>query len=89
MSHKYKNFEQIVDHIIEEIQALPDRRRLGKDLPKLTASVTKLMRDTVGLRLSRSRNQWASIHKGKTHSKKSRYTQRLPTTYILVEPMTA
>ena len=66
-------FEQIVDHIVEEIQAFPDRRKLVKDLPKLTASVTKLIRDTVGLRLSRSRSQWASIHKGKTHYKKSRY----------------
>ena len=66
-------FEQLVDHIVEEIQAFPDRRRLVKDLPKLTASVSKLIRDTVGLRLGRSRSQWASIHKGKTHYKKSRY----------------
>ena len=70
-------FEQIVDHIVEEIQAFPDRRKLVKDLPKLTASVTKLIRDTVGLRLSRSRNQWASIHKGKTHYKKSLYISKV------------
>ena len=62
MTHKHTKFEQIVDHIVEEIQAFPDRRKLVKDLPKLTASVTKLIRDTVGLRLGRSRLQWASIH---------------------------
>ena len=69
-------FEQVVDHIVEEIQVFPDRRKLVKDLPKLTASVSKLIRDTVGLRLSRSRNQWASIHKGKAHYKKSPYISK-------------
>jgi len=77
MTHKHTMFEQIVDQIVEEIQALPNRRRLVKELPKLTASVTKLMRDTIGLRLSRSRSQWASIHKGKTHYKKSRYISKI------------
>ena len=58
-------FEQIVDNIVEEIQALPDRKRLGESsLPKLTASVSKLIRDSVGLHLTRARNQEASIHKG-------------------------
>jgi hypothetical protein len=61
MTHKHTMFEQIVDQIVEEIQA-DSSRRLVKDLPKLTASVTKLIRDTVGLRLGRSRLQWASIH---------------------------
>ena len=64
MTHKYQTFEQIVDQIAEEIQALPDRRRLVKELPKLTASVTKLIRDSAGLHLTRARNQEASIHKG-------------------------
>ena len=75
MTHKHTKFEQIVDHIVEEIQA-DSSRKLVEDLPKLTASVTKLIRDTVGLRLSRSRSQWASIHKGKTHYKKSRYISK-------------
>jgi len=52
MTHKHTKFEQIVDHIVEEIQALPDRRKLVKDLPKLTASVTKLIRDSAGLHLT-------------------------------------
>ena len=76
MTHKHTKFEQIVDHIVEEIQAFPDRRKLVKDLPKLTASVSKLIRDTVGLRLGRSRSQWASIHKGKAHYKKSPYISK-------------
>ena len=58
-------FEQIVDQIVEEIQALPERKRLGEArLPKLTASVAKLIRDSAGLHLTRARNQEASIHKG-------------------------
>jgi len=77
MTNQHTMFKQIVDHIVEEVQALPDRRRLVKNLPKLTASVTKLIRDTVGLRLSRSHRQWASIHKGKTHYKKSDYISKL------------
>ena len=75
MTHKYKTFEQIVDHIVEEIQALPDRRRLGKDLPKLTASVTKLIRDSAGLHLTRARHQEASIHKGAGYYSSNRYNK--------------
>ena len=63
MTHKHTKFEQIVDHIVEEIQALPDRRRLVKDLPKLTASVTKLIRDSAGLHLTRARHQEAPFIK--------------------------
>jgi len=77
MTHQHTMFEQIVDQIVEEIQANSSRRKLVKDLPKLTESVTKLIRDTVGLRLSRSRSQWASIHKGKAHYKKSRYISKI------------
>ena len=76
MTHKYTTFEQIVDQIVDEIQA-DSSRKLVEDLPKLTASVTKLIRDTVGLRLGRSRRQWASIHKGKTHYTKSRYISKI------------
>ena len=76
MTHKHTKFEQIVDHIVEEVQA-DSSRKLVEDLPKLTASVTKLIRDTVGLRLGRSRRQWASIHKGKTHYTKSRYISKI------------
>ncbi|MDB0065380.1 hypothetical protein N9E93_03835 [Oceanospirillaceae bacterium] len=75
MTYKYKTFEQIVDHIVEEIQALPDRRRLGKDLPKLTASVTKLIRDSAGLHLTRARHQEASIHKGAGYYSSNRYNK--------------
>ena len=75
MTHKYKTFEQIVDQIAEEIQALPDRRRLVKELPKLTASVTKLIRDSAGLHLSRARNQEASIHKGAGYYSSNRYNK--------------
>ena len=75
MTHKYKTFEQIVDQIAEEIHALPDRRRLVKELPKLTASVTKLIRDSAGLHLTRARNQEVSIHKGAGHYSSNRYNK--------------
>jgi hypothetical protein len=75
MTHKHTKFEQIVDHIVEEIQALPDRRRLVKDLPKLTASVTKLIRDSAGLHLTRARHQDASIHKGAGYYSSNRYNK--------------
>ena len=75
MTHKHTNFEQIVDHIVEEIQALPDRRKLGKDLPKLTASVTKLIRNSAGLHLTRARDQEASIHKGTGYYSSNRYNK--------------
>jgi len=74
MTHKHTMVEQIVDQIVEEIQTLPDRRRLGEgDLPKLIASVTGLIRDSAGLHLTRDKNQEASIHKGSGHYTADRY----------------
>ena len=58
MTHKHTMFEQIVNQIVEEIQALPNRKRLGEALlPKLTASVAKLIRDSAGLHLTKAKNQ--------------------------------
>jgi hypothetical protein len=74
MTRKHPMFQQIVNEIVEEIQALRDRRRLGKgSLPKLTASVAKLVRDSAGLRLTKGRKQEASIHKATGHYTGSRY----------------
>ena len=74
MNHKHTMFEQIVDQIVEEIQALPMRRRLGEgDLPKLIASVTELIRDSAGLHLTKAKNQEASVHKGSGYYTADRY----------------
>jgi len=74
MTHTHTMFEQIVDQIVEEVQALPIRRRLGEgDLPKLIASVTKLIRDSAGLHLTKAKNQEASVHKGSGYYTADRY----------------
>ena len=74
MTHKYTTFEQIVDQIVDEIQA-DSSRKLVEDLPKLTASVTKLIRDSAGLHLTRARHQEASIHKGAGYYSSNRYNK--------------
>ena len=76
MTQRDTLFEQIVDQIVEEIQALRDQRRLGEALlPKLTASVAKLVRDSAGLHLTKAKNQEASIHKGSGHYTADRYNK--------------
>ena len=69
-------FEKIVDQIVDEVQALPDRRRLGEgSLPKLIASIAQLIRDSAGLHLTKATNQEASIHKGSGHYTADRYNK--------------
>lgn len=68
-NHRYQRFFQIVDQVVEEIQAHrwretgePKRRLRGKHLQMLRASVETLIRDSVAVVYQRKRKGEASIH---------------------------
>ena len=70
----HKRFHEVVDQLVGEVQANCAKRRLGKgDLPKLRASVTKLVTDSVAITKGRKQKRWASIHLNSLHYSASRY----------------
>lgn len=67
-------FFEVVDQLVEEVQTSCAKRRLGKgDLPKLHASVAKLVTDSVAITKGRKQKRWASIHLNSLHYSASRY----------------
>ena len=67
-------FLEVVDQLVEEVQTSCTKRRLGNgDLPKLSASVAKLVTDSVAITKGRKQRRWASIHKMAGHYTASRY----------------
>jgi len=75
MASPYRShFSTVVDQLVEDVQANCGRRRLGdNDLPKLRASVAKLVTDSVAITKGRKQKRWASIHKMAGHYTVSRY----------------
>ena len=67
-------FQIVVDQLVEEVQVSCKQRRLGeKDVPKLQASVSKLIADSVAITKGRKQRRWASIHLNSLHYTASRY----------------
>ena len=61
-------FPEVVDQLVEEVQASCKQRRLGeKDVLSLRASVSKLITDSVAITKGRKQRRWASIHKMAGH----------------------
>lgn len=83
--HQSRLFE-VIDLLVEAVQSGCEKRRLaGKDLPKLRASITKLVTDSVAITKGRKQKRWASIHKMAGYYTASQYHNAEITYRIHVE----
>ncbi len=90
MENKSRNQQsrlaEVIDLLVVEIQNFGSKRRLGEeDIPKLTASVAKLITDSVAITKGRKQKRWASIHKMAGHYTASQYHNAEITYRIHVE----